>query len=281
MILKGLIHRSFRNPVLLISSIMILLVVLSAILAPLITPYDPSEMNSKVRLSAPSVEHWFGTDQFGRDVFTRVIYGSRLSLQIAITAVFTAVVIGGIIGILSGYYGGWLDAITIRIMDVMVAFPSLLLALFLVAILGPDIKNLILAISLTRIPYFARLTRAEVASLERRPFVEAGRMVGATNFRIMIFHLLPNVFPLILVFATMDIATAVIAESSLSYLGLGAQPPTPSWGRMLTEARGFLGRAAWLSIYPGIFLMVTIISFNLLGDSLRDIVDPRLRRSNK
>jgi len=280
-ILKGLIHRSFRNPVLLISSIMILLVVLSAILAPLITPYDPSEMNSKVRLSAPSVEHWFGTDQFGRDVFTRVIYGSRLSLQIAITAVFTAVVIGGIIGILSGYYGGWLDAITIRIMDVMVAFPSLLLALFLVAILGPDIKNLILAISLTRIPYFARLTRAEVASLERRPFVEAGRMVGATNFRIMIFHLLPNVFPLILVFATMDIATAVIAESSLSYLGLGAQPPTPSWGRMLTEARGFLGRAAWLSIYPGIFLMVTIISFNLLGDSLRDIVDPRLRRSNK
>ena len=260
---------------------MILLVVLSAVLAPLITPYDPSEMNSKVRLSAPSVEHWFGTDQFGRDVFTRVIYGSRLSLQIAITAVFTAVVIGGIIGILSGYYGGWLDAITIRIMDVLVAFPSLLLALFLVAILGPDIKNLILAISLTRIPYFARLTRAEVASLERRPFVEAGRMVGATNFRIMIFHLLPNVFPLILVFATMDIATAVIAESSLSYLGLGAQPPTPSWGRMLTEARGFLGRAAWLSIYPGIFLMVTIISFNLLGDSLRDIVDPRLRRSNK
>ena len=279
--LKGLIHRGFCNPVLLLSSIMILLVVLSAIFAPLITPYDPSEMNSKVRLSAPSVEYWFGTDQFGRDVFTRVIYGSRLSLQIAITAVFTAVVIGGIIGILSGYYGGWLDAIVIRIMDVLVAFPSLLLALFLVAILGPDIKNLIIAISLTRIPYFARLTRAEVASLERRPFVEAGRMVGATNFRIMIFHLLPNVFPLILVFATMDIATAVIAESSLSYLGLGAQPPTPSWGRMLTEARGFLGRAAWLSIYPGIFLMVTIISFNLLGDSLRDIVDPKLRRSNK
>jgi peptide/nickel transport system permease protein len=280
-ILKGFIHRGFRNPVLLLSSVMILLVVLSSILAPLITPYDPSEMNSKVRLSAPSVEHWFGTDQFGRDVFTRVIYGSRLSLQIAITAVFTAVIIGGIIGILSGYYGGWLDAITIRIMDVLIAFPSLLLALFLVAILGPDIKNLILAISLTRIPYFARLVRAEVASLERRPFVEAGRMVGATNFRIMIFHLLPNVFPLILVFATMDIATAVIAESSLSYLGLGAQPPTPSWGRMLTEARGFLGRAAWLSIFPGFFLMVTIISFNLLGDSLRDIVDPRLRRGNK
>jgi peptide/nickel transport system permease protein len=280
-ILKGFIHRGFRNPVLLLSSVMILLVVLSSILAPLITPYDPSEMNSKVRLSAPSVEHWFGTDQFGRDVFTRVIYGSRLSLQIAITAVFTAVIIGGIIGILSGYYGGWLDAITIRIMDVLIAFPSLLLALFLVAILGPDIKNLILAISLTRIPYFARLVRAEVASLERRPFVEAGRMVGATDFRIMIFHLLPNVFPLILVFATMDIATAVIAESSLSYLGLGAQPPTPSWGRMLTEARGFLGRAAWLSIFPGFFLMVTIISFNLLGDSLRDIVDPRLRRGNK
>jgi peptide/nickel transport system permease protein len=280
-ILKGFIHRGFRNPVLLLGSVMILLVVLSSILAPLITPYDPSEMNSKVRLSAPSVEHWFGTDQFGRDVFTRVIYGSRLSLQIAITAVFTAVIIGGIIGILSGYYGGWLDAITIRIMDVLIAFPSLLLALFLVAILGPDIKNLILAISLTRIPYFARLVRAEVASLERRPFVEAGRMVGATNFRIMIFHLLPNVFPLILVFATMDIATAVIAESSLSYLGLGAQPPTPSWGRMLTEARGFLGRAAWLSIFPGFFLMVTIISFNLLGDSLRDIVDPRLRRGNK
>ena len=164
-----------------------------------------------------------------------------------------------------------------RLLDVLIAFPSLLLALFLVAVLGPDLENLILAISLTRVPYFARLTRAEVSSLVERPFIEASRAAGASGWRLMLRHILPNLLPLLVVFATTDIATAIIAESSLSYLGLGAQPPTPSWGRMLTEARAFFGQAVWLALCPGLAIMLTVIAFNLFGDGLRDAIDPRLR----
>jgi peptide/nickel transport system permease protein len=162
-------------------------------------------------------------------------------------------------------------------MDVLIAFPSLLLALFLVASLGADLKNLILAISLTRIPYFARLVRAEVMALAQRPFIAASRTMGASDLRVLARHLLPNVMPLLIIFGTTDVGTAIIAESSLSYLGLGAQPPTPSWGRMLTEARAFLGQATWLGVFPGLFIMITVIGFNLVGDGLRDILDPRMR----
>jgi len=271
------IHRALRDPVIAGSGFVLLALLVLSMLAPWITEHAPEAMDAQVRLEAPSAKHPFGTDQFGRDVLSRVLYGGRVSLEVALTAVLTAVVVGGLIGLLTGYYGGWLDAVTMRILDVLIAFPSLLLALFLVAVLGPDLRNLVIAISLTRVPYFARLTRAEVASLRRRPFVEASRAAGATHLRIMFLHVLPNVVPLLLVFATTDLATAILAESALSYLGLGAQPPTPSWGRMLTEARGFLGQAAWLGVFPGLAIMLTVIAFNLLGDGLRDLVDPRLR----
>ena len=271
------LRQAVRNPVVAISGAFILLYFLTALLAPLIVSHPPDAMDAKARLGPPSLEHPLGTDQFGRDVFSRVVYGGRVSLQVAFVAVFTAVIVGGAIGMVVGYVGGLFDAFASRVLDVLIAFPNLLLALFLVAVLGPDLENLVLAISLTRVPNFARLTRAEVSSLVERPFIEASRAAGASGRRIMLRHILPNLLPLLVVFATTNVATAIIAESSLSYLGLGAQPPTPSWGRMLTEARAFFGRAIWLALCPGLAMMLTVIAFNLFGDGLRDAIDPRLR----
>ncbi len=273
----GALAKLARNWILLLSGTLLAGVVLVSLAAPLVATFDPNKMDTRASLLAPSAEHIFGTDQFGRDVFSRVIHGGRVSLEVALTAVFTAVVVGGLIGLVTGYYGGWTDTVTMRLMDVLIAFPSLLLALFLVAALGPDLKNLILAIGLTRVPYFARLVRAEVMALAQRPFIAASRTMGASDLRVLARHLLPNVTPLLIIFGTTDIGTAIITESSLSYLGLGAQPPTPSWGRMLTEARAFLGQATWLGVFPGLFIMITVIGFNLVGDGLRDILDPRMR----
>lgn len=273
----GALAKLARNWILLLSGTLLAGVVLVSLAAPLVATFDPNKMDTRASLLAPSAEHIFGTDQFGRDVFSRVIHGGRVSLEVALTAVLTAVVVGGLIGLVTGYYGGWTDTVTMRLMDVLIAFPSLLLALFLVAALGPDLKNLILAISLTRVPYFARLVRAEVMALAQRPFIAASRTMGASDLRVLARHLLPNVTPLLIIFGTTDIGTAIITESSLSYLGLGAQPPTPSWGRMLTEARAFLGHATWLGVFPGLFIMITVIGFNLVGDGLRDILDPRMR----
>ena len=261
------------------SGLVIFLVVISALGADWIAGHDPTRMDARARLAGPSLAHLFGTDQFGRDVLARVIHGGRTSLEVALTAVSIAVVVGALIGILTGLYGGWVDAVTTRLMDVLIAFPALLLALFLVAVLGADLRNLIIAISLTRVPYFARLVRAEVAALAARPFITAARTMGATQAWIIRRHIVPNIVPLLIIFGTTDIAAAIIAESALSYLGLGAQPPTPSWGRMLTESRGFIGQAPWLAVFPGLFIMVTVIAFNLLGDGLRDVLDPRLKGS--
>jgi len=268
------------NGVFLFSALLVAVIVGLALFAPWISRLDPAQMSVTDRLQAPSITHFFGTDQFGRDAFTRVIYGGRTSLKVALTAVTTAVAIGGLIGIIMVLYGGWFEAILLRVLDMLIAFPSLLLALFLVAVLGPELTNLIIAISLTRVPYFARLTRAEVASIKARPFIIAARTLGASQVFVVVHHILPNVIPLLIIFGTTDLALAVIAESSLSYLGLGAQPPTASWGRMLTESRGVMDQAPWLAIFPGLFVMMLVIGFNLLGDSLRDIFDPRLRGRN-
>lgn len=271
------ITRALHNPALVVSGVLVAIVVLAAIFAPLVTIYDPTTMNADARLRPPSLQHWFGTDQFGRDVLSRIIYGSRTSLQVATVAVGTAVVIGGIIGLLTGYLGGWVDAVVIRLLDVLISFPALLMALFLVAVLGPSLTNLIIAISLTRVPYFARLTRAEAIAISARPYVTAARSMGGSHLWIIIRHVAPNVMPILIIFGTTDIAGAIIAESALSYLGLGAQPPTPSWGRMLTESRSFVGQAPWLIIFPGLVVMVTVVSVNMMGDGLRDLLDPRLR----
>jgi peptide/nickel transport system permease protein len=266
------------SPVLVASAAMVALVFLAAIFAPLVVPHDPSLMNASARLQGPSLTNWFGTDQFGRDVFARVLYGSRTSLQVALVAVGTAVVAGGLIGLVTGYLGGWVDAAVMRVMDVLISFPALLLALFLVAVLGPSLTNLIIAISLTRIPYFARMTRAEAMAIRVRPYVIAVRAMGGSHGWIMLRHVVPNVLPTLIIFGTTDLAGAIIAESALSYLGLGAQPPTPSWGRMLTESRAFVGQAPWLVFFPGLFVMVTVIAVNMTGDGLRDLLDPRLKK---
>lgn len=265
------------SPVLVVSIAVVALVFLAAIFAPLVAPYDPAFMNAASRLQGPSFTHWFGTDQFGRDVFARVIYGSRTSLQVALVAVGTAVLAGGFVGLVTGYLGGWVDGAVMRVMDVLISFPALLLALFLVSVLGPSLTNLIIAISLTRVPYFARLTRAEAMAIRVRPYVTAVRAMGGSHGWIILRHVAPNVIPILIIFGTTDLAGAIIAESALSYLGLGAQPPTPSWGRMLTESRSFLGQAPWLVIFPGLFVMVTVIAVNMTGDGLRDLLDPRLK----
>lgn len=268
-----------ENPLLTLSMSVVLVVVLAAIFAPFVVRHDPLLMSASARLLPPSWDHWLGTDQFGRDVFARVIYGSRVSLQVALIAVGTAVVLGGLIGLTTGYFGGIFDALVMRVIDVLISFPALLLALFLVAVLGPDLTNLIIAISLTRVPYFARLTRAEAMSIKVRPYVTAVRAIGGSHLWIMLRHVAPNTIPILVIFGTTDIAGAIIAESALSYLGLGAQPPTPSWGRMLTESRAFLSQAPWLVIFPGLSVMVTVIAVNMTGDGLRDLLDPRLRNS--
>lgn len=267
-------------PLLVLSASIIALVALAAIFAPLLAGYDPTLMNAAARLQGPSLAHWFGTDQFGRDVFARVVYGSRTSLHVALVAVGTAVILGGTIGLVTGYLGGWIDAVAMRLIDVLISFPALLLALFLVAVLGPDLTNLIIAISLTRVPYFARLTRAEAMAISVRPYVTAARAMGGSDLWIVLRHVAPNVVPILIIFGTTDIAGAIIAESALSYLGLGAQPPTPSWGRMLTESRSFVSQAPWLVIFPGLCVMITVIAVNMTGDGLRDLLDPRLRNRN-
>lgn len=273
----GILLAIGSNWPLVLSGGLLVVVILLAIFAPVVVGHDPAQMNPGARLTPPSWDHPFGTDQFGRDVLARVIYGARTSLEVALTAVSIAVLIGGTVGFVSGYVGGWFDAVLMRLMDVLIAFPSLLLALFLVAVLGADLVNLIIAISLTRVPYFARMTRAEAASLASRPFITAARTMGASDIRIVSRHIVPNVIPILIIFATTDLANAIIAESALSYLGLGAQPPTSSWGRMLNESRGFESQAPWLAIVPGFFVMMTVISFNLFGDGLRDYLDPRLK----
>ena len=274
----GFLADLLDSPVLVASVALVALVFLAAIFAPLVVPHDPALMNAAARLQAPALTHWFGTDQFGRDIFARVLYGSRTSLQVALVAVGTAVVAGGLIGLVTGYFGGWIDAAIMRVMDVLIAFPALLLALFLVAVLGPSLTNLIIAISLTRVPYFARLTRAEAMSIRVRPYVTAVSAMGGSHGWIMLRHIVPNVIPTLIIFGTTDLASAIIAESALSYLGLGAQPPTPSWGRMLTESRAFVDQAPWLVIFPGLFVMVTVIVVNMTGDGLRDLLDPRLKK---
>ena len=273
--LDGFLAHLHYSTVLAASVALVAVVFLGAIFAPL-APHDPAIMNATTRLQGPSLSHWLGTDQFGRDVFARVLYGSRTSLQVALVAVGTAVVAGGLIGLVTGYLGGWVDAAVMRVMDVMISFPALLLALFLVAVLGPSLTNLIIAISLTRVPYFARLTRAEAMAIRVRPYITAARAMGGSHAWIMLRHVVPNVIPILIIFGTTDLAGAIIAESALSYLGLGAQPPTPSWGRMLTESRAFVGQAPWLVIFPGLFVMVTVIAVNMTGDGLRDFLDPSL-----
>lgn len=264
-----------RNRLAALGLCIVLLVLLAALFAPALITHDPFQMNLPQRLKGASAEHLLGTDVYGRDIFTRIILGSQIAMRVAFGAVLLAVLIGVPVGAVSAYAGGWTDAVVMRFVDAFLAFPGRLLAIALVAAMGPSFLTFYLAIGLTSIPGYIRVVRATVLSQKEREYVEAARMTGEAEFRILFFQILPNCIAPILVLVSLDFAHAILVESSLSFLGLGFPPPAPSWGLMLSEARGYMELAPHVAIYPGLVISLAILGFNLLGDGLRDIFDPR------
>jgi len=256
---------------------LVLLAVVGAVFAPLLTPYDAITLDPPARLQGPSAEHWLGTDQLGRDTLTRILYGGRVSLAVAGASVVVALLIGGALGVLSGYFGGWLDTVIMRITDVLLSFPAVLLAIALIAFLGAGFTNLVLAIGIVYVGPFARVARAAVLTVREELYVEAARALGARDGRIVWLAVLPSAAAPLIVEVTLRLAYAILYEASLSYLGLGTQPPTPSWGMMVADARRFLALAPWATVAPGLAIMLVVLGFNLLGDGLRDALDPRLK----
>jgi len=271
------LRRLFKRKGAVIGMFVITAFVLLAVFAPLIAPYEPIATSWSLVRKAPSAQHWFGTDDLGRDILTRVIYGARASLTAGAISVGIALAIGVPFGLLAGYRGGFIDALISRITDAMLACPFLILAIALAAFLGPSLGNAMIAIGISATPIFIRLTRGQVMSVKVEDYVEAARAVGNPSWRIALFHILPNIMPALLVQATLAIAAAIIAEAALSFLGLGQQPPAPSWGSMLNAAQRFLTSAPWMAIWPGLAIFLVVLSFNLVGDGLRDALDPRER----
>ena len=249
--------------------------VLLAVVAPWVTPYDPIAQSWMTVRKAPSALHWFGTDEVGRDVLTRVVFGARASLMAGVISIAIALTIGVPLGLVAGYLGGFVDALIGRLTDAMLACPFLILAIALAAFLGPSLGNAMIAIGVTATPIFVRLTRGQVMAVKVEDYVEAARAVGNPRWRIALVHILPNILPALLVQATLSIAAAIIAEAALSFLGLGQQPPAPSWGSMLNTAQRFIAQAPWMAFWPGFAIFFAVLSFNLLGDGLRDALDPR------
>lgn len=266
-----------RNRIGALGASVVLLLLLVAILAPLLAPYDPIQMFLDQRLRPPGPHFLLGTDEFGRDILSRVIFGTRVSLQVGLISVSIGMVSGVFLGMIAGYYGGLVDNVIMRILDVFFAFPPILLALVMVAMLGPGITNTMVAIGVVYAPRFARVVRGSVLSLKEKEFIEAAQCMGARAGRIIFVHILPNASAPIIVQATLALAGAMLVEASLSFLGLGTQPPTPSWGTMLSSSRRYVELAPWASIFPGLAISLAVLGFNLFGDGLRDILDPRLR----
>lgn len=256
----------------------VLVMFLVSFLAPLISPFDPAAIDAYHILLPPSFEHWLGTDDLGRDVLARMIYGARVSLKVGFVAIGIAIVIGTVVGLLAGYYSGWVDGVLMRFVDIMLCFPTFFLILAVIALLEPSIWYIMIIIGLTGWMGVARLVRAEVLSIRERDYVLAARSIGASDLRIIFRHILPNVMGPVLVSATLGVAGAILTESSLSFLGIGVQPPTPSWGNILSAGKEFIEFAWWLSIFPGLAIMITVLSYYLVGEGIRDALDPRLNR---
>jgi peptide/nickel transport system permease protein len=269
------IRRLFKNPASVVGLALVLMMVGAAIFAPVIAPYDPilgDLANDYVK--PPSIEHIFGTDAVGRDIFTRVIYGAQISLKIALSAQAIALVIGVVVGMVAGFFGGWIDVVIMRVVDMIMAFPLLIIAIALTGMLGSSEFNIILALGLINWTVIARIVRSQVLSTKENEYVVAARSLGAQDLRLMIHHILPNVIAPVIIYATLGLGSIILAEASLSFLGLGsAQQATPSWGKMLTESRAFIRSAWWMPFYPGLAILVTVLGFNLLGDALRDALD--------
>jgi peptide/nickel transport system permease protein len=254
-----------------------IIIFLVALFAPALSPYDPDKTDVSLKLKPPSSRFYLGTDQLGRDVFSRMLHGSRISLTVGFIAVAISIIIGILVGATAGYYGGWVDSLLMRFVDTMLCFPSFFLILTIVALLGPNIINIMVVIGITSWEGTARFVRAEFLSLRERDFVQAARALGVKDLRIIFRHILPNALAPVFVTATLGVASAILIEASLSFLGFGVQPPAPSWGNILTEGRTYIFDAWWLTVFPGFAILFAVLSFNLLGDGLRDALDPRLR----
>lgn len=261
-----------------IGLLIILGLIITAIFAPLIAPYEPTNQEILNKYLPPSADHLLGTDNLGRDIFSRIVYGSRISIQIGVIAVGISMVIGVTLGGIAGYFGRWIDQIIMRLIDILMAFPSILLAIALVAVLGPSLQNAMIAVGIVGIPQFARIVRSAVLSVKETEYVEAAKSIGAKNGRILAQHVLPNCTAPIIVQATLGIGTAILDAAGLSFLGLGAQPPTPEWGAMLSDGRNALQNSPWVVAFPGLAIFLVVLGFNLFGDGLRDALDPRLKQ---
>ncbi|MEC0202185.1 ABC transporter permease subunit [Paenibacillus lautus] len=275
---KSFYHRLKKNKAALFGGYFLLLMIVVAIIGPLLTQYDPTKVDYSTKLLKPSADHWFGTDHNGRDIFTRIIHGMRLTLSVGFISVIIGAAFGVVLGIISGYYGGKWDALIMRITDVMLAFPGILLALAVVSVLGKNLFNVIIAVSIFSIPTFARVVRGSTLAVRKLEYIDAMRSLGASDGRIIFGHILPNITSPIIVQATLRIAVAILTASGLSFLGLGAQPPTPEWGAMLNDGRNYIMDHPHVALFPGLSIVFVVIAFNLLGDGLRDVLDPKMKK---
>lgn len=275
---RDALRQLWMSPSAVAGAAILTLIILLSIIAPWIAPHDPIRMSAGENLLPPSTTYLFGTDQYGRDMFSRVLLGASISLRLGVIAVAIAASVGTFLGLISGYSGGFVDRVIMRIIDVMLAFPGILLALIIVAVLGPGLNNAMVAVGIGAVPTYGRLVRSSVLSAKENLYIEAARSVGATDLTIIRRHLLPNIAAPIIVLSTLGMGTAIISGAALSFLGLGAQPPNPEWGAMLSTGRDFLRGQWWISTIPGLAIMLTVMAVNLLGDGLRDALDPRLRQ---
>ncbi|MFC2079297.1 nickel transporter permease [Candidatus Bipolaricaulota bacterium] len=275
--IRKALRRIVKNKLTLVGGLLIAAMIIIALFAPVLAPYDPLKQNIRMRLSPPSTTHFFGTDALGRDVLSRIIYGSRISLLTGIFVVGTAALVGTTLGGLAGYFRGWFDQVVMRIVDVFLAFPGMILALAIAGVLGPGLFNVMIALAITSWPSYCRVVRSVVLSIREKEYVEGARAIGVSDWRIVWRHVLPNCLPPVFVLASMGMGVVILAAAGLSFLGLGAQPPNPEWGSMLNAAKSNIMRAPYLSIFPGLAILVSVLGFNFLGDGLRDVFDPKSR----
>ncbi|GAB5374642.1 MAG: ABC transporter permease [Acuticoccus sp.] len=274
----GIVKAVTANRGALVGFVLVVVLVLAAIFAPLIAPYAADEMGAGMSLLPPDKDYWFGTDEFGRDMFSRVVYGTRLTIQVGLIAVGISLTIGTLTGLVAGYAGGWVERILMRLVDVVFSFTETLIALAAVAVLGPSLTNAMIAVGIAAIPFYARVAYSVTLVERSRAYFDAATVAGAGHLRLIFVHLLPNIIPPLIVVATLGVSSAVLAAAGLSFLGLGAQPPSPEWGAMLSAGRDYFNQAPWIMIYPGLAIMLAVLAFNLLGDGIREALDPRQKK---
>lgn len=270
-----------KNRVALSALVLIVALGLTALFAPYVAPYDPFEMSMDDMLASPSVKHWFGTDQFGRDLLSRIVFGTRISFKVGLISVSIALCVGMILGIAAGFFGGWIDLLLSKVIEVLFAFPDIFMALVIMAILGASLTNLMIAIGIVYTPIFARIARGAVLEIKGALFIEVARSIGVSKFKTITRHIVPNIMAPLIVQTTLSLAFAILSEAALSFLGLGVEPDTPSWGILLNEGKDWMEMAWWLAVFPGVAITLAVLSFNLMGDGLRDALDPRMRNLNE